>query len=70
MCFEIESRILNELKRKNEELKKGYANMLKHQQIPFFKPKCLDNVGVAKPAHWEAACFGFTMIRSIKIAAI
>ncbi len=42
-------KLLNELKTKNEELKKNYyANIIKHQQIPFFKPKRLNNVGGAQ----------------------
>ncbi len=41
--------IFNSLKKKNGELKTDYyANMIKHQQIPFFKPKCIDNTGGAK----------------------
>lgn len=40
---------LDELILENKKIRKNYyANMLKHQQIPFFKPKCLDNVGGAK----------------------
>ncbi len=40
---------LDELILENKEIRKSYyANMLKHQQIPFFKPKCLDNAGGAK----------------------
>jgi len=41
--------IFKDLKAENEELRiKYYANIIKHQQIPFFKPKCLDNLGGAK----------------------
>lgn len=39
----------NELKTKNKELKINYyANIIKHQQIPFFKPKSLNNIGGAQ----------------------
>jgi len=41
--------IFKDLKAENEELRINYyANIIKHQQIPFFKPKCLDNLGGAK----------------------
>lgn len=41
--------IFNELKAENRKLRFDYyANIIKHQQIPFFKPKCIDNVGGAK----------------------
>jgi len=41
--------ILKKLKVENKKLRINYyANIIKHQQIPFFKPKCLDNAGGAK----------------------
>jgi len=41
--------IFKDLKAENKELQiKYYANIIKHQQIPFFKPKCLDNLGGAQ----------------------
>jgi len=42
-------KIFKELKAENKELRIDYyANIIKHQQIPFFKPKCIDNLGGAK----------------------
>jgi len=41
--------IFNDLDKENKKLKKNhYANIIKHQLIPFFKPVSLDNVGGAK----------------------
>lgn len=41
--------IFKELKEENKKLKKNhYANIIKHQLIPFFKPASLDNIGGAK----------------------
>ena len=41
--------IFKDLKAENRKLRINYyANIIKHQQIPFFKPKCLDNLGGAK----------------------
>jgi hypothetical protein len=38
-----------ELKAENDKLRINYyANIIKHQQIPFLKPICLDNLGGAK----------------------
>jgi len=42
-------KIFKELEEENNKLKKNhYANIIKHQLIPFFKPVSLDNVGGAK----------------------
>jgi len=41
--------IFKELKEENKKLKKNhYANIIKHQLIPFFKTASLDNIGGAK----------------------
>lgn len=41
--------MFDEIKEENKKLKKNhYANIIKHQLIPFFKPVSLDNVGGAK----------------------
>ena len=41
--------LFGNLKKENETLKKDHcANLIKHQQIPFFKPKFIGNVGGAK----------------------
>jgi len=42
-------RFFDELNKKNRELRIDYyANIIKHQQIPFFKPKSLNNIGGAQ----------------------
>jgi len=48
LCHEF-IMILDELKMESKKLRINYyANLIKHQQIPFFKPKCNYNVGGAK----------------------
>lgn len=41
--------IVDEVRSENKKLRiKYFANIIKHQQVPFFKPKSIDNVGGAK----------------------